>query len=194
MAGCTKKYTDPSSLRKHVKNHTVRDHQQPTKKRAREPVPISASAPNSGNNDMNNLSRTVQATTPSTIDVYNDLAIHIEVEPPLSPEDNNFIFDEMFYDFKKDGRSSQLIEEQSSGNAMNLQEMSKCIVTIQDDNTFSYNFEPTTDDNHFEDLSFEQQDEFVSIESIKKYLGEQNVDYIGSTLQSHLNDEYFNQI
>lgn len=77
---------------------------------------------------------------------------------------------------------------------MNLQEMSKCIVTIQDDNTFSYSFETNSDDNHFEDLQYEQPDELVSIESMKKYLGEQNVDYIGSALQSHLNDEYFNHI
>lgn len=199
VAGCTKKYTDPSSLRKHVKNHTVRDHQQPSKRKSRELVNVANTTSNSNissiisiRNDLNQSNGTLTVTTPPTMSFYNDLSVHVEVEQPQSPEDNNFMFDDMFHDFKKEIHPSQLIEDQS--NTMNLQEMSKCIVTIQDDHTFAYNFENESDDNNYDDFQFEHQDEFVSIESIKKYLGEHDVDYIGSTLQTHLNNEYFNQI
>lgn len=96
----------------------------------------------------------------------------------------------MFNDLKKE--SKYQIDDQANSSVMDLHEMSKCIVTIQDDNEFVYNFETNADDNNYDDLPYEQN-EFVSIESIKKYLGEQNVDYIGTTLQNHLNNEYFNR-
>lgn len=180
MAGCSKKYTDPSSLRKHVKNHAVKD-QQHCKKKGRDAQTIK----------LNNLSESVRTAVP--LHTYNHFA-PINDDKPSSPEDNNFIFDEMFMDIKKEN-----FDEQNANNTMNLHEMSKCIVTIQDDNTFSYNFEPDDDKNTFntdnlDGLHFDQADEYVSIECIKKLLGEENVDYIGTTLQSHLNEEYFNQI
>lgn len=37
MIGCTKKYTDPSSLRKHVKNHTYEEQRELKKRTANEP-------------------------------------------------------------------------------------------------------------------------------------------------------------
>lgn len=36
MVGCTKKYTDPSSLRKHVKNHTYEEQMQIKKRTSEE--------------------------------------------------------------------------------------------------------------------------------------------------------------
>lgn len=43
------------------------------------------------------------------------------------------------------------------------------------------------------DLNFVSNDEMVSIESIKKYLGEKNVEFIDYTLQNHISTEYFNE-
>lgn len=189
MAGCTKKYTDPSSLRKHVKNHAVKDQMQP-KKKARE------SHAASNRTEVNNLSMKSKITAPTPNYVYNNLTTPIETKP-LSPESNTFLFDDIFDDIKKDNVASR-VEDDSVNNTMNLQEMSKCIITLDDDNSFMYNFESTVDKDSlcsdFNDINFDQNDEYVSIECIKKILGEQNVDFIGSTLQTHLTEEYFNHI
>lgn len=40
VIGCSKKYTDPSSLRKHVKNHTYEEQRQLKKKSDEMPSPI----------------------------------------------------------------------------------------------------------------------------------------------------------
>lgn len=186
VPGCTKKYTDPSSLRKHVKNHAVKDQLQ-SKKKSREST---LSAPTS----LNNFAKTEE--TPTCLSIYNNFATQ-NVEEPLSPEDNTYIFDEMFEQIKEECLPVH-VDDDTANSTLDLLEMSKCIVTIQDDNTFSYNFEPENDSQSFAndsiETNLEHSDEYVSIECIKKLLGEQNMDYIGSALQSHLNEEYFNQI
>lgn len=78
-------------------------------------------------------------------------------------------------------------------NTLNLMEISKCILGMEnEDHDYSFNLEKTTANKLSTcDTDLINADEFVSIENIKKYLGEQNMDYIDVTLQNHLNTDYF---
>lgn len=168
MPGCTKRYTDPSSLRKHVKNHAV-----PRNKRK---------------------SRTddtlIQSKMPQSL------------SGPLTPG-----ISEKYTPFEPAGVISGSVHDDSidhvewnktytavcGKNTMNLMEMSKCILSMEnEDRDYAFNLEKMPAIKFFNcDVDLINGDEFVSIENIKRYLGEQNMDYIDVTLQKHLNTDYF---
>ena len=137
------------------------------------------------------------------------------IDSQSAKEDHNFTFDEVLNGIKEENflQAASPCENNLSAteNSMNLIEMSKCIVTIENNNTFTYDYEtdalPIGDSpaphkmlhfpiNDFNDvIDFDQNDdEYVSIESIKKYLGEHNMDYIDSALQNHLNLDFLNDL
>lgn len=85
--------------------------------------------------------------------------------------------------------SNKLSSSDYNKNTMNLMEISKCILGMEnEDHDYSFNLEKTT---KLATCDTDNGDEFVSIENIKKYLGERNMDYIDVTLQNHLSTDYF---
>lgn len=87
--------------------------------------------------------------------------------------------------------SNKLTSSVYNKNAMNLMEISKCILGMEnEDHDYSFNLEKTTA-SKLSTCDTDNGDEFVSIENIKKYLGERNMDYIDVTLQNHLSTDFF---
>lgn len=85
--------------------------------------------------------------------------------------------------------SKKMSSSDYNKHTMNLMEISKCILGMEnEDDDYSFNLEKTT---KLSTCDTDNGDEFVSIENIKKYLGERNMDYIDVTLQNHLSTDYF---
>lgn len=158
VPGCSKRYTDPSSLRKHVKNHSIAKN----KKKSRKSVSSSYSSSNSSlplNSDLNDFNN-VKSEKSEHYDSSNLIEYHNIIECSDFTERNNL---------------SAAIERQlpvvqtkneSRDHYLDINEICQIDRTVYDE-------------------------EFVSIENIKKYLGEQNMDYIDVTLQNHLNTDYY---
>lgn len=168
MPGCTKRYTDPSSLRKHVKNHSVPRNK---KKSRTDDILIQPK-----------MSQSLSVPlTPGMSEKYT----------PFEPAD--VIAKSVQNDFMDHIESNKMYPGVCGKNTMNLVEMSKCILSMEnEEHDYSFNLEKIPA-NKFSncDIDLMNGEEFVSIENIKKYLGEQNMDYIDVTLQKHLNTDYF---
>lgn len=171
MPGCTKRYTDPSSLRKHVKNHSVTRNKRKPRKDELLLLPMSQNSALSNFDDIN-----------------FDLETHNHYVPQ---ETHSFITTTAFNNSIDHNDLNKLSSSVYNKNAMNLMEISKCILGMEnEDQNYSFNLEKTTA-NKLSTCDTDDGDEFVSIENIKKYLGERNMDYIDVTLQNHLNTDYF---
>lgn len=115
---------------------------------------------------------------------------------PTSTSQNNFLFDDVFDEFEESQQHAIIGSENEIVNSMNFNEMSDCIVTIQNNHCevseqqqeFKLN---SVIDNDREEV---HGDEFVSFECVKKLLGEQNMDYIESAIQSQIGIDYFAEV
>lgn len=115
LPGCEKRYTDPSSLRKHVKNHD-------TKGRRKSHREASSNKASSGSKRVRRRfsessvlsAASCEPATPAT---------------PLTPitSSSQFDFDDVF-----DDPPSQNNCEKTPTNAMNFDEMSNCLTTLMD--------------------------------------------------------------
>lgn len=76
------------------------------------------------------------------------------------------------------------LTEKKSANTIDLLDISKCILGIEEEKTTF---------NDFETMKTEQlSDEFVSIEAIKKYLNEAPVEFADFNTLDHLNEHCYN--
>lgn len=123
---------------------------------------------------------------------------------PTSTSQNNFVFDDVFDEFEENqqdafGKENEII------NTMNFNEMSDCIVTIQNNHSEESEQQQQQQQlhpHHHQEFKFNSVidddevhgDEFVSFECVKKLLGEQNMDYIESALQSQIGIDYFTEV
>lgn len=138
--------------------------------------------------------------------------------PTLSPDkSHNFLFNDVFNEIAENqdanAVAAAVVNDNEIINTMNFNEMSDCIVTIENNhhqeseqlhqqhiqdqqkqhlhhqqhfklNSFVSNANNTVvDDEIVEDINGGDE-EFVSFECVKKLLGEQNLDYIDSAIQS----------
>lgn len=158
LPGCTKRYTDPSSLRKHVKNHAIKNQQIPKKKHTKEPEMIQKR--------LNLMLRERQSHDRFLCKVNGESEIQIKEE---------FIPQNVFY---ADSRGNQRIDD--STNSIDLMDISKCIMGIEEEK------------NDYENMQFKTEnsasDEY-NIEAIKKYLIEQPTEYIDL---NPVKQDYFN--
>lgn len=138
--------------------------------------------------------------------------------PTLSPDkSNNFLFNDVFNEIAEiqdaNAVAAAVVHENEIINTMNFNEMSDCIVTIENNhnqeseqqhqqhiqnqqkqhllhhqhfklNSFVNNANTVVGDEIVEDINGGGDEEFVSFECVKKLLGEQNLDYIDSAIQS----------
>lgn len=179
MPGCTKRYTDPSSLRKHVKNHSV----SRNKRKHRKDEPLS-------------ISQIPQPISlPLKLELNNFNEIKCEKSQHIHTVPANATSNSIFVESIAHNKESKTSDDAYDMNTMNLMEISKCILGMENaDDDYSFNLEKSTMHKHStcdNDFNIINGDEFVSIENIKKYLGEQNMDYIDVTLQNHLTTDYF---
>lgn len=198
MAGCTKKYTDPSSLRKHVKNHNSRDQTHIRRKSYKEinqnPIEIPSTAKQRRYSESSTCTYSSDTiATPNTV----------QTPTILSNQQQHFIFDDVFNDISENQNSEfeSGMENDIQTNTMNFNELSDCIVTIENNHQNNRNLLQNIDDNSFKMNSYihtdhlhDVVDEFVSFECVKKFLNEQNLDCLDSALQNHLNVDYFSEL
>lgn len=111
IAGCEKRYTDPSSLRKHVKNHDVKGRRKSHKETSGKKM-----SPGSKKLRRFSESSVVSATS-------HELAAP---STPLTAA-SRFDLDDVF-----DDPLPLSTCEKDSSNAMNFDEMSNCLITLMD--------------------------------------------------------------
>lgn len=126
--GCTKRYTDPSSLRKHVKNHDLKGRRKSHKETsAGRKQSIESKKSRRRFSESSILSSTsYELPTPST---------------PITPSNQStkFVFDDVFDD-PEQNRQQPLNDNsvtKSSNNAMNFDEMSNCLIKLMDHSTIN---------------------------------------------------------
>lgn len=204
---CVKRYTDPSSLRKHVKNHTIKDQLNARRKSTTSTTNQIMKPKNVGTGNK----RRTQSSSESTSSAHN------------TPPTGNSIFEEVFNDTiepppitiqhhsvnhhhhqlhqQATGGDHNLFDDQTS--LMNFNELSNCIVTIQNDND---NFQNTSLSSTNSSSSTNQtvynflqeninDDEFISYECVKKILNDPNIDYsIESAIQNQFDLECLNVV
>lgn len=181
IIGCTKRYTDPSSLRKHVKNHNARDQTQSRRKSSRDCSTLT----------LMNLPLTSKQRrySESSVCTYSS---ETPTPTPTSTSQNNFVFDDVF---NEENQQDAVGSENEIINTMNFNEMSDCIVTIQNNHSEESEQQQEFKLNSVIDNDEEVHgDEFVSFECVKKLLGEQNMDYIESAIQSQIGIDYFTEV
>lgn len=111
LPGCEKRYTDPSSLRKHVKNHDVKGRRKSHKESTAHKLSAGSKRLRRRFSESSAVSATsCEPATPST---------------PLTPLNcsTRFDFDDVFDD---------PLPEKTSSSAMNFDEMSNCLITLMD--------------------------------------------------------------
>lgn len=183
IIGCTKRYTDPSSLRKHVKNHNARDQTQSRRKSSRDCSQLT----------LMNLPLTSKQRrySESSVCTYSS---ETPTPTPTSTSQTNFVFDDVFNEFEENQQDA-VGSENEIINTMNFNEMSDCIVTIQNNHSEESEQQQEFKLNSVIDNDEEVHgDEFVSFECVKKLLGEQNMDYIESAIQSQIGIDYFAEV
>lgn len=148
IPGCSKRYTDPSSLRKHVKNHTIKDQTQ----NRRKSTSSSSNTTSTISRRRHSESSNYQTDEPST---------------PTIVEEQEFSFDDVFNNILEPNNFG----ENKNNCTMNFNDMSDCIVTIQKNQLDSSEF--VTFDNLEESI----EEEFVSYDCVKKLLGV-DMDYL----------------
>lgn len=115
LPGCEKRYTDPSSLRKHVKNHDVKGRRKSHKEQ-------------SGNKlSANKLRRRFSESSVAS-------ATSCEPATPSTPiiTSSKFDFDDVFDDPQPSSHCAA-----NSPNSLNLDEMSNCLITLMDHSTIN---------------------------------------------------------
>lgn len=220
MDGCTKRYTDPSSLRKHVKNHTrlligsalprqkdLNVTARRSKKTSNTPLTLQLpkrcySESSSYDYDPSSTSVTPLPTPNSAAYTTSSSTTHFNFDNFGEPEDDDvFVKDEVL-------------------NSMNFNEMTNCIETIHHNHHHSHhqqqqlqqqnqhyqlnaeqtNYYPMTTAEQLNTSSTnttispinnnETNDEFVSFECVTKLLGESHMDFIDATIQNHIQIDY----
>lgn len=115
LPGCEKRYTDPSSLRKHVKNHDVKGRRKSHKESSSNKVSLASKRFRRRFSESSAVSAsTCEPATPST---------------PLTPHSNGIKFD--FDDVFDDPRPLNDCKKNST-SALNFDEMSSCLITLMD--------------------------------------------------------------
>lgn len=168
LPGCTKRYTDPSSLRKHVKNHAIKN--QAKKKVTKESLIMEKK--------INSRSSTkIQHANSENESLVNNINQNATL---------NIIEENLIYNANEFNESNIKLsnENNDNKNTIDLMDISKCIFGIDNDKNMYNEYE--VKQNNF------TSDEYVSIEAIKKYLSEPSIEYIELTTQEHFNSDYFN--
>lgn len=128
---------------------------------------------------------------------YSESSVYSSETPtptPTSTSQNNFVFDDVFNEFEENQQDA-VGSENEIINTMNFNEMSDCIVTIQNNHSEESEQQHEFKLNSVIDNDEEVHgDEFVSFECVKKLLGEQNMDYIESAIQSQIGIDYFTEV
>lgn len=161
LPGCIKRYTDPSSLRKHVKNHALRDSGQGRRKSHR-----AASVTSKG------IKKSRRRFSESS--AYSSVVSQEPNTPatPLTPHIEYFSFDNVFADpiDSQKPHQSETYVKLYDDDVMNFNEWSTCLSTMGQETTSS---------------------ETTTIESIKKYLCQSDSDYTNEISQSNIDLNYF---
>lgn len=175
LPGCTKRYTDPSSLRKHVKNHAIKSQQSSKKKNTKESEIVQKRLISR----EQRLNRFIKTTT-SNAAVVNTTA-----------NDGNETYVKKEFDFQSnsihfnDSCENNELNENCT-NSIDLMDISKCIMGIEVEKNEYNNFD------HINNQTESSASDEYNIEAIKKYLIEQPNEYIDlNSLQSAKHD-YFN--
>lgn len=129
MPGCAKRYTDPSSLRKHVKNHALKESGQGRRKSHKDSSAklnaVTKKARRRFSESSVYSATSCEPATPST---------------PLTPSFNNnqthFTFDDDVFD---EPLSLPITQQQTTtsfchtnNNALNFDDMSNCLINLMD--------------------------------------------------------------
>lgn len=180
MPGCTKRYTDPSSLRKHVKNHAIKSQASAKKKINKEATMTTKKV------SINTINCPAQKYSNIELSIVDDKNY---LQPVKCNDD--ILFDPITgFDVLKEEATKDV-----GSNTMDLMEISKCILGIEDERTLFNNYE-LIDEKSFSNgesnFRADSNDEFVSIEAIKKFLTDPSIKYVDLTLQDHLNVDYYN--
>lgn len=165
LPGCTKRYTDPSSLRKHVKNHAIKDQQNSKRKNTKEPEVAQKKM------NLIEKERSCDQSSGSVQEFITKPEIYIK-EESIFPM-NSFEFE-----------SSENNQIEESTNSLDLMDISKCIMGIEEDKNLNNDFESMNYDH-------ESSDQY-KVEAIKKYLIEQPTEYIDLNLLQFVKQDYFN--
>lgn len=165
LPGCTKRYTDPSSLRKHVKNHAIKDQQNSKRKNTKEPEVAQKKM------NLIEKERSCDQSSGSVQEFITKPEIYIK-EESIFPM-NSFEFE-----------SSENNQIEESTNSLDLMDISKCIMGIEEDKNLINDFESMNYDH-------ESSDQY-KVEAIKKYLIEQPTEYIDLNLLQFVKQDYFN--
>lgn len=263
MTGCTKRYTDPSSLRKHVKNHNPRNKMQSRRKSHKDDANTSTHCIHNNENSRHltplHLPETIvgkqRCYSESSAYPYASDATLLTPTPntAVTSHSNHFTFEDVFNEIveHEDGNNTSptntvtdvaavvvanaATNENEIMNTMNFNEMSDCIVTIQNahqrqphssqhqQHPNSYQHEELHQTQQRQQPNYQHQhaheqykfsnalgsntssatstidsggglcgsDEFVSFECVQKILGEQNMDFIDSSIQNQIEIDYF---
>lgn len=202
IPGCIKRYTDPSSLRKHVKNHSVKDQLIARRK-------STSTAPQSSKSTSTTSTSSVSTASKRRYSESSSIISNQEVSSISTPTPSNdsFMLDDVFNDIidTKVTNANSCIDQRCT---MDFNEMSNCIVTIQNDqsvnstegmaamttttNDLKSNNCGNQDGYQFGDNLDFGDDEYISFECVRKILGDQNLEYIDSALQSQFDIDYLN--
>lgn len=166
LPGCKKRYTDPSSLRKHVKNHAIKDQPSSKRKNAKEPETV-----------QKKLTSILKERSTDAAQAFNGKPcnIHIKEEPifPMNP-------------FDCESNENNRMEDQHT-HSIDLMDISKCIMGIEEEKNLY---------NDYENMSYDHEnsasDEYNNIEAIKKYLIEQPTEYIDLNSLQTVKHDCFN--
>lgn len=162
MPGCIKRYTDPSSLRKHVKNHALRDSGQGRRKSHRDGSATS-----------------LKPTKKSRRRFSESSAVSFEPQTPATPttpcenaKTEYFTFDNVFAEPQQEiNKNPQENLENLYNDVMNFNELSNCLLSMDQPETIT--------------------SETTTIESIKKYLCQSDTDYVSEICQNQIDLNYF---
>lgn len=173
LPGCTKRYTDPSSLRKHVKNHAVKNQQPNIKKK-------SAKEPELMQKRLNLILK--ERSSERFAIMASDLATDTENEVQIKKE---FDFPSTAFHGDSLRVDKNLNQINQAANSIDLMDISKCIMGIEDEKN---------DYNEYETVCFDNgrtaSDEY-NIEAIKKYLIELPTEYIDLNSLHTVKHDYF---
>lgn len=152
LPGCTKRYTDPSSLRKHVKNHAIKCQQNTKKKNTKESEIVQKRFI---------LREPSSDCIVKTANLENN--IYIKKEFNFQPKMLNFI----------DAREQSEMDE--STNSIDLMDISKCIMGIGDEKVEYDNYITNAENSDSDEFKIEaikkylieQPSEYIDINSLQ---------------------------
>lgn len=177
LPGCTKRYTDPSSLRKHVKNHTLKNQQHLKKKSVKEPEMVQKKL-NILLRERTTTDRFMTATNQRHSNDFNR-KIDVCVKEEIDFSSNSFHMDS----YQPNGCSNNHMD--GNTNSIDLMDISKCIMGIEGETTV-YNQDETKILNN-EKIATDE----YNIEAIKKYLTDLPTEFIDLNSLQSVKQEYF---